>query len=243
MYPPPATRIADSANDDEIDSEAVTVRTPNLPPIVVEREEAPFPLVRPVRTGNAPTSTLRLQPLSLRAPASKQHESAWFEKEPPAFVAPGVPEVAETLGASVDALHGYTAPSSRGVGFAMVAMLLAGVVAAGSFFFLSSRTRTDDAKVPDPTSTTQLTNAEAPPTVIAAPTPAPETTTTATPVVETVRTSDLTEVRADRRKVTTPATEPDLRPDETAKSTTDSTVSTPSTPDSTTTPPDIDSKP
>ena len=237
---PQTTRMMGSPTDDEIDSEAITVRTPNLPPVVVDEDEAPFPLVRSVRPGDAATSTLRLQPLSLRAPASKQHESAWFEKELPPFVAPGVPEVAEPLGAAIDARHGYTAPSSRGVGFAMVALLLAGVVAAGSFFFLSSRSRTEDAKVPDPTSTTQLTSAEVPSTALA---PAPETTTAATPIVKTVRTSDLPEVRADRRKATTPATEPDLRPDDTTKSTTESTVSTPPTPDSTTTPPELESKP
>lgn len=220
---PPAARTTDSPSDDEVDSEAVTVRTPNLPPIVSD-EEAPFPLVS-ARSARAPGSTLRMQALSLRAPVSKAHESAWFEKESAFFVAPGVREIAEPL----DPRHGLVVPSSRRVGFLMVSLLLAGVVAAGSYFFLTGRT--DEAKVPDQASTTQITNAEAlPPVIASALAPVPETW----PVVKTVRTSDLPEARVDHRKVTTPTTEPNLRPD-------DTTIPAPST-DSPTTPPDVEEK-
>lgn len=235
MDRPHATKILGSQRDDEADSEAITVRTPDLPPVV--EDEAPFPLVRPARSN---------PPMSLRSPASKEPESAWFEKEPPLFVAPGVAEVAEPIGSTLDVRQGFAPSRSRAIGFLAVAVGLAGIVAAGSFFFLSARA------IADRPATTQLTNGEAPvpvvpaapPVTAPAPAPMPEATpaATTTPAVKTVRTTDLPDSRrVVPRKVTTPATDPGLHPDDSTTNGMENTIPTPS-PDSTTTPPDLEEK-
>lgn len=222
---PRARTITQGSADNGPDSQAITVRTPNAPPlerpVILTRDGRVIDELSPAIDGpRSPNSTLPMSgrpapsriPLSARAPASRQSEAQWFEKEP--LVAPGVAEIPEPSHAA--ALSPTLEPHphrARGGGFAMIAVLLVGIATAGSVFFLSSTTA-NEAKAPEPASTTQVTNAEVPaaapvvpdPEVTAAPPPAPPK-----PLVKTVRAVDLP---------TTPATshapEPAPKPVETS---------------------------
>lgn len=202
---PRARTIAHGSStfDDGPDSQAITVRTPNAPPlerpVVLTRDGRVIDELSPSVDGpRSPNSTLPMSarpvpsrlPLSVRAPASRQSEAQWFEKEP--LVAPGVPEIPEPsravpLGATLEPRAHRVA---RAGGFTMIAVLLVGIAAAGTVFFLSSSTA-NEARAPEPTSTTQVTNAEVPAAAPVAPDPVVTAAPPAKPAMKTVRAIDL----------------------------------------------------
>lgn len=203
---PRARTITQGSVDNGPDSQAITVRTPNAPPlerpVVITRDGRVIDELSPAIDGpRSPNSTLPMSgrpvpsriPLSARAPASRQSEAQWFEKEP--LVAPGVAELPEPSHAA--ALSPTLEPPShrgRAGGFAMVAVLLVGIAVAGSVFFLSSTTA-DEAKAPATATTTQITNAEVPAAAPVVPEPvvtaAAPPPTPPKPAVKTVRAVDL----------------------------------------------------
>ena len=147
-------------------------RSPEPAPPSVRRAPLP-PVSAPPRYGSDPG------PASARAPVSNRFESQWF--------APTNPRLAP-IGNEVFGRRGWQPPPpSRGIAFAAVSLLLVGVAAAGTFFFLgpdSNRSQTT------PVSTTTITNAEVPAPPADPPAPPPETTT-APMVMRTVTPNDL----------------------------------------------------
>ena len=116
----------------------------------------------------------RMDPPSAGAPASKRFESQWFAATNPKL-APIGDEIFEER-------RGWRPPPpSRGLTFAAVSLLLVGVAAAGTFFFLGPDS--NRAHNVTPVSTTTITNAEVPsaPAPAAAASPTVETVPTVTP--------------------------------------------------------------
>jgi len=92
-------------------------------------------------------------PLSARSPASSRFESQWFALTNPKL-SPIGPEIFEER-------RGWRPPPpSRGLAFAAVSLLLVGVAAAGTFFFLAPDSKS--SHLATPISTTTITNAEVP---------------------------------------------------------------------------------
>lgn len=147
--------------------------------------DAPAPVPAPV-TASGPNST--------RPPVSSRFESQWFS--PNGQAPASVPYVAATpLMSDLDERKGWVRPSggsARGIAFAAVSLLLVGVAAAGTFFFLAPDSN-KEAKGPPPVSTTNITSGEVTPT----PTPAPDTPATTVTDTATAPTVQRTTTPAD----------------------------------------------
>ncbi len=133
-----------------------------------------------------PASITTSGPSSTRPPVSSRLESQWFS--PNGQAPASVPYVAATpLMSDLEERKGWVRPSgssARGIAFAAVSLLLVGVAAAGTFFFLAPETN-KEAKGPEPVSTTNITSGDMTPTPPVA--PGPETAVTDTATAPTVQ--------------------------------------------------------
>lgn len=152
--------------------------------------DAPPPAPTPAPVTSGPNST--------RPPVSSRLESQWFS--PNGQAPASASYVAATpLMSDLEERKGWVRPSggsARGIAFAAVSLLLVGVAAAGTFFFLAPDSN-KEAKGPSPVSTTTITSGEVTPTKEPAPQPAPDTAATTVTDTATAPTVQRTMTPAD----------------------------------------------